>query len=80
MLYGALDYRFNENWSFTTRQYFDAKRGELSSHDYILMRDMRSWVFYIDLALRKGTGRRENEMSLSLNYSLKFRPRNPGNR
>ena len=75
VVYGGLDYRLNENWSFTTRQYFDAKSGEHSSHDYIFQRDMRSWTFFVDVSFRKGTGRRDNEMAISLNYSLKFRPR-----
>jgi hypothetical protein len=68
----------NENWSFSTRQYFDAKAGELTQHDYILHRDMRSWTFFLDLSFRKDTGRRDNEMALSFNYSLKAFPRKPG--
>ena len=77
VVYGGLDYRLNENWSFTTRQYFDAKSGEHSSPDYIFQRDMRSWTFFVDVSFRKGTGRRDNEMGISLNYSLKFSPREP---
>ena len=43
--YSGAGLRLNENWSFSTRQYFDAKAGELTQHDYILHRDMRSWTF-----------------------------------
>jgi len=77
VMYGGFDYRLNENWSFSTRQYYDAKRGQISSHDYIIQRDMRSWVFFIDLGFREGTGRRNQEMAISFNYSLKFTPREP---
>ena len=76
--YSGAGLRLNENWSFSTRQYFDAKAGELTQHDYILHRDMRSWTFFLDLSFRKDTGRRDNEMALSFNYSLKAFPRKPG--
>ena len=75
--YSGLGYRINEDWSFSTRQYYDAKAGEMAQHDYILHKDMRSWTFFIDLTFRKSTGRRDNEMGISFNYSLKPFPRKP---
>jgi len=77
VFYSGLGYRLNENWSFSTRQYYDSKLGELAQHDYIIHRDMSSWTFLIDLSFRKATGRRNDETRLSFNYSLKFRPSNP---
>ena len=77
VFYSGLGYRLNENWSFSTRQYYDSKLGELAQHDYIIHRDMSSWIFFIDLSFRKATGRRNDETRLSFNYSLKFRPSNP---
>jgi lipopolysaccharide assembly outer membrane protein LptD (OstA) len=77
VFYSGLGYRLNENWSFSTRQYYDSKLGEMSQHDYIVHRDMQSWTFFIDLSFRKATGRRDDEMRISFNYSLKFRPSNP---
>ena len=75
VLYSGQLYRLNENWSFSARQYFDSKLGELSHHDYTIHRDMRSWTFFVKLRFRKGTGRRDDdEMRISLNYSLKSRP------
>ena len=75
--YSGAGLRLNENWSFSTRQYFDAKASEMTQHDYILHRDMRSWTFFLDLSFRKDTGRRDSEMALSFNYSLKAFPRKP---
>ena len=77
VFYSGLGYRLNENWSFSTRQYYDSKRGEMSQHDYNIHRDMRSWTFFVNLSFRKATGRRDDEMRISVNYSLKFRPRDP---
>jgi len=75
--YSGLGLRLNENWSFSTRQYYDSKAGQMSQHDYILYRDMRSWTFFIDLSFRKDTGRRRDDTSISFNYSLKAFPRQP---
>jgi LPS-assembly protein len=77
VFYSGLGYRLNENWSFSTRQHYNSKLGEMSRHDYIVHRDMQSWTFFIDLSFRKATGRRDDEMRISFNYSLKFRPSNP---
>jgi len=77
VFYSGLGYRLNENWSFSTRQYYDSKLGEMSRHDYIVHRDMQSWTFFIDLSFRKATGRRDDEMRISFNYSLKFSPSDP---
>ena len=75
--YSGLGLRLNENWSLSTRQYYDSKAGQMSQHDYILYRDMRSWTFFIDLSFRKDTGRRRDDTSISFNYSLKAFPRQP---
>jgi LPS-assembly protein len=75
--YSGLGFRLNENWSFSTRQYYDSKAGQMSQHDYILHRDMNNWTFFIDLSFRKDTGRRRDDTSISFNYSLKAFPRSP---
>jgi len=75
--YSGLGLRLNENWSFSTRQYYDSKAGQMSQHDYILHRDMNNWTFFIDLSFRKDTGRRRDDTSISFNYSLKALPRSP---
>jgi len=75
--YSGLGLRLNENWSFSTRQYYDSKAGQMSQHDYILHRDMNNWTFFIDLSFRKDTGRRRDDTSISFNYSLKAFPRSP---
>jgi len=75
--YSGLGLRLNENWSFSTRQYYDSKAGQMSRHDYILHRDMSNWTFFIDLSFRKDTGRRRDDTSISFNYSLKAFPRKP---
>ena len=75
--YSGLGLRLNDNWSFSTRQYYDSKAGQMSQHDYILHRDMSSWTFFIDLSFRKDTGRRRDDTSISFNYSLKAFPRKP---
>jgi len=75
VLYSGAAYRFNENWSAATRQYYDAVKGQLSQHSYTLHRDLRSWTFYVDLRFVTDTGRRNDEVQLSLNYSLKAFPR-----
>jgi hypothetical protein len=36
---------------------------------------MRSWTFFVDLRFVTDTGRRNDEVQLSLNYSLKAFPR-----
>ena len=76
-LYGGLNLSLDENWSFHTRQYFDAKKGEHAGHNYVFYRDMRSWTFFVNVKFRKDTGRRDDEISISLNYSLKAFPREP---
>ena len=75
--YSGLGFNLNENWSFSTRQYYDSKDGRLSQHNYILEKDMRSWTFYIDLSFRKNNDRRGDGASISLNYSIKTDPREP---
>ena len=75
VMYSGAAYRLNENWSASTRQYYDAVKGQLSQHSYTLHRDMRSWTFFVDLRFVTDTGRRNDEFQISLNYSLKAFPR-----
>ena len=75
--YSGLGLHLNENWSFSTRQYYDSKAGQMTQHDYILYRDMSNWTFFIDLSFKKDTGRRRDDTSISFNYSLKASPRRP---
>ena len=75
VMYTGAAYRLNEDWSFATRQYYDAVKGQLSQHSYTLHRDMRSWTFFVDLRFVTDTGRRNDEFQISLNYSLKAFPR-----
>ena len=75
--YSGLSLVLNENWSFSTRQYYDSNDGELSRHNYIVEKDMRSWTFFIDLSFRKNNERRGDGASISVNYSLKASPRGP---
>ena len=75
VLYTGLGYRLSEDWSFQMNHYYDAKRGMLSDHTYILYRDMRSWVFSIELRMLDNAGSRQDDFEISLNYSLKSFPR-----
>lgn len=78
-LYASWGYRFNEDWSFGTSQYYDAKRGSFSDHSYTLYRDFRSWTGYLDVRFldSQGTSSREDAFQISLNFSLKSMPRAP---
>ncbi|MBL69271.1 MAG: hypothetical protein CMO74_12635 [Verrucomicrobiales bacterium] len=81
VLYSSFGYRFNEDWSFSTRHYYDAKRGTLSDHSYTLYRDFRSWTGYLDLRMLDSSGTsREDDFQISLNFSLKAYPRPPKDR
>ena len=76
--YTSLAYRFNEEWSFSTRHYYDTKRGRMSDHSYTLYRDFRSWVGYLNLRFVDSEGSsREDDFQISLNFSLKTYPRAP---
>ncbi len=75
--YSGLGFNINENWSFSTRQYYDSKDGQLSQHNYIFEKDMRSWTFLVDLSFRNDNNRHGDGTSISFNYSLKTSPRGP---
>lgn len=78
MLYTSFAYRFNEDWSFGTRHYYDAKRGRFSDHSYTIYRDFRSWTGYLDLRMLDSEGTtREDDFQISINFSLKAYPRPP---
>jgi hypothetical protein len=78
VLYTSFAYRFNEDWSFGTRHYYDAKRGRLSDHSYTIYRDFRSWTGYLDLRMLDSEGTtRNDDFQISINFSLKSFPRPP---
>jgi hypothetical protein len=78
VVYTSFAYRFDEDWSFGTSHYFDAKRGRLSDQSYTLYRDFRSWTGFLDLRLLDSEGStREDDFQISINFSLKARPRPP---
>ncbi len=78
VIYTSFAYRFNEDWSFGMRHYYDAKRNRLSDQTYTLYRDFRSWTGFLDLRLLDSEGSsREDDFQISLNFSLKGNPRQP---
>jgi len=78
VVYTSFAYRFDEDWSFGTSHYYDAKRGRLSDQSYTLYRDFRSWTGFLDLRLLDSEGStREDDFQISINFSLKARPRPP---
>ena len=78
VIYTSFAYRFNEDWSFGTSHYYDAKRGRLSDQTYTLYHDFRSWTGYLNLRMIDSEGSsREDDFQISLNFSLKSRPQPP---
>jgi lipopolysaccharide assembly outer membrane protein LptD (OstA) len=78
VVYTSFAYRFNEDWSFGTSHYYDAKRGRLSDQTYTLYHDFRSWVGYLNLRMIDSEATaRGDDFRISINFSLKGRPDPP---
>lgn len=66
-------YQINENWGFSLQHRFEAEDSTLESQQYILHRDLTSWVASLGAIVRDNRG--ENEFGLLLSFTLKDFPK-----
>jgi lipopolysaccharide assembly outer membrane protein LptD (OstA) len=77
VVYTAVDYRVNEDWSVRATHYFDANEGSLAEQRYTLYHDFRSWTGAFNLRAIKHRSGRQDELQFSFIYSMKAFPRSP---
>ena len=74
LLINRIYYKLNENWGFSTYQYYDLEASRLQEHTYSIYRDLRSWTGALSFRFREDEQNGE-DFTVAFVFSLKAVPK-----
>ncbi len=74
LLINRLYYKLNENWGFSTYQYYDIDASHLPEHTYSIYRDFRSWTGALSFRFRDDE-QSGDDFTVAFVFSLKAVPK-----
>lgn len=73
LLINRLYFKLNENWGFSTYQYYDLEAAHLPEHTYSIYRDFRSWTGALSFRFRDDE-QSGDDFTVAFVFSLKAAP------